>query len=154
MSATSRSRSTPKDALIKFLFKLGGGAHRSLYRLTGGALGGRIWGGSILLLTSTGRKSGRAYTRPLMYFRDSEDLVVVGSNGGLDRDPGWCSNLRTNPHAVVELGRRKIRVRAEEAGAEQREHLWQVVVSQAPIYEQYRNSTQREIPLMILHPQV
>ncbi len=153
MSGLSRSRSTPKDASMKLLSKLIGGAHRSLYRSTGGAIGGRIGGGPILLLTTTGRKSGKAHTRPLRYFRDGDDLVVVGSNGGLDRDPGWCLNLRTNPQAVVEIGRRKLRVRAQEARVEQRERLWGKVVTQAPIYERYRTSTRREIPLMILHPQ-
>src|SRR5438045_1114948 len=111
------------------LTQLIAGTHRTLYRLTGGAFGGRMAGGPVLLLTTTGRKTGKVRTWPLRYFADGPDLVVVASNAGLPRPPGWCFNLRSHPQATVEIRRRKLRVRAEEAPPAQRERLWNLIVA-------------------------
>src|SRR6266566_7577601 len=81
--------------------------HRMLYRASGGRVGGRIWGLSILLLTTTGRKSGRLRTTPLCFLPDGEALVVVASNGGTDWFPAWSLNLVDQPLATVEVGRER-----------------------------------------------
>ncbi len=78
-----------------------GRAHLGIYRLTRGRVLGRVAGMPVLLLTTTGRRSGRARTTPLTYFEDGTDLVVVGSNGGEDQAPAWWLNLRDEPHATV-----------------------------------------------------
>ena len=145
---------TPRKATImKALVKRVGGVHQLVYRLTGGTIGANFRGGQILLLTTIGRKTGKARTWPLAYFRDGEKLVIVGSNGGLDRDPAWCLNLRSTPTALIQVGPTQLRVRAEEARGAERDRLWQMVTTQAPLYARYQTMTQRPIPLMILHPE-
>jgi deazaflavin-dependent oxidoreductase (nitroreductase family) len=127
--------------------------HRSLYRLTGGRLVGKVWNLSILLLTTTGRKSGAARTTPLCYFPDGDDLVVVASNGGMDWFPDWWLNLMSDPHATVEIGRRRRRVVARTASPEERARLWAALTKVAPGYLEYERRTSREIPLGLLRPE-
>ena len=103
------------------------------------------------MLTTTGRKSGEERTVPLLYIRDGESFVVVASNGGTATHPAWWSNLRANPGATLEVGRRRLRVRAEEAGPEEKERLWPRRVEMYGGYESYRRRTDREIPVVLLH---
>jgi F420H(2)-dependent quinone reductase len=126
--------------------------HSFVYHATNGKVGGRIAGGPVLLLTTTGRKSGREHTAPLLYLRDGEDVVVVASNGGTASHPAWWLNLKANPEATVEVGDRKVGVWAEEAGSEERNRLWPELVEMYGGYEDYRRRTDREIPVVILHP--
>ncbi len=140
-----------KNTMIRTIAQIAGAIHRRLYRQTGGRVGYNFRGGHVLLLTTTGRKTGKHRTWPLMYFADGAALIVVGSNGGLDRDPAWCHNLRSNPDAMVEIGREQRRVRAEEVTGAEWNRVWQLVVAQAPFYDQYRTKTARHIPLMRLH---
>jgi deazaflavin-dependent oxidoreductase (nitroreductase family) len=105
----------------------------------------------VLLLTTTGRKSGRERTIPLLYLQDGEELVVVASNGGAPRHPAWWLNLEANPRATVEVGDRKLRVRAEQASPEEKERLWPKLVAMYSSYEDYQKRTEREIPVIILH---
>lgn len=126
--------------------------HTFIYRTTGGKVGGRIVGGPVLLLTTTGRKSGRERTSPLLYLEDGENLVLVASNGGAPVHPAWYLNLRANPEATVEVGQRKLRVRAEEASLEEKERLWPGLVAMYGGYENYRRRTDREIPVVLLRP--
>jgi len=144
------------NRLERFLVRKGlktvGGVHKVLYRASGGRVGGRIWGLSILLLTTSGRRTGKARTTPLCFFRDGEDLVVVASNGGMDWFPSWWLNLSHEPRATVQVGRRQRAVRARETTPEERARLWAEVTSIAPGYLRYQQRTRREIPLGILHP--
>lgn len=126
-------------------------AHAALYRLSGGRLGGRF-NGPILLLTTTGRKSGRQLTRPLTYLPDGDRFVLVGSNGGRPNDPGWVLNLRANPEATVQVGGREQRVRAHFAAPAEREALWPRLLAQTAIWGQYGGKTSRELPIVILQP--
>jgi deazaflavin-dependent oxidoreductase (nitroreductase family) len=123
------------------------------YRLTGGVIGGSFGGAPILLLTTTGRKSRRARTTPLLYLRDGDDIVVVGSNAGDDRHPAWWRNLQADPRATVELGRKKIAVRAVQASAEEKARLWPALTAMYPDYDAYVRRTSRELPVIILHPE-
>jgi deazaflavin-dependent oxidoreductase (nitroreductase family) len=127
--------------------------HSFLYRATNGRAGGRLAGGLVLLLTTTGRKSGRERTVPLLYLSDGHDLVVVGSNGGAATHPAWWLNLRANPEATVEIGGWRTRVRAKKASREEKERLWPRLVDMYSGYEDYQRRTDREIPVVILRPQ-
>jgi F420H(2)-dependent quinone reductase len=128
------------------------GAHKALYRATGGRVAARIWGLGVLLLTTRGRKTGRARTTPLCFLRDGDDLVVVASNGGMDWSPSWWLNLLREPHATIQIGRTRRPIRARQATPEERARLWTQLTSIAPGYIGYQARTSREIPLAILQP--
>jgi F420H(2)-dependent quinone reductase len=128
-----------------------GRIHAFLYRLSGGRIGGRAWGLRILLLTTTGRKTGRLRTTPLCCFPDGDALVVVASNGG-GRTPFWFLNLEDNPRATIQLGRERRAVTARAASPEERERLWAAITAVAPGYLRYQQRAHRTIPLGILDP--
>jgi deazaflavin-dependent oxidoreductase (nitroreductase family) len=135
------------------LMKLASGTHLFWYTLTGGIVGARVSGAPVLLLTTTGRKSGRPRTTPLTYLQDAERMVVVGSNGGNAQHPAWYLNLRANSDAEVQIGREKMRVQAEVAGDEERPRLWPLVVRMYSGYDEYQKETKRTLPVVILRPQ-
>jgi len=138
------------------LFRLGlraaSAAHRLLYRASGGRFGNHVWGLSILLLTTTGRRSGRARTTPLCFLPVGDALMVVGASGGQDRFPDWWLNLTADPRATVEVGRDRRAVVARKAGPDEHERLWTELTAIAPGYRRYRARTAREIPLVLLEP--
>jgi deazaflavin-dependent oxidoreductase (nitroreductase family) len=107
----------------------------------------------VLLLTTTGRRSGKARTTPLTFFRDGTDLVVIASNGGADRAPDWSLNLRQTPRAVVEIGTDKSVVNARAASEQERERLWVVVTATYAGYARYQERTTRRIPIVLLTPE-
>lgn len=106
----------------------------------------------VLLLTTTGRRSGKERTTPLTFFRDGTNLVVIASNGGADRAPDWSLNLQQNPRAVVEIGTEKLSVRARTASPEERERLWPGITATYSGYARYEAKTARPIPVLILTP--
>ncbi len=130
----------------------GSGVHTAVYRATGGRVAGEAGNLPVLLLTTTGRRSGKQRTTPLLYVRDGDDLVVVASNGGRDWFPAWWLNLQQHPDAVVELGRERREVSATKADPEQRARFWPKFTGAYPGYLDYQARTAREIPLVILHP--
>jgi deazaflavin-dependent oxidoreductase (nitroreductase family) len=132
--------------------KLGTIVHSGIYRATGGKLLGRMGQSPILLLNSVGRKSGKKRATPLLYVVDGESFVIIASKGGTPSHPAWYLNLKANPDATVEVGDRKVRVRAEEEGGEEKERLWQKMAEMYPTYDDYQKKTKREIPLLVLHP--
>ena len=127
-----------------------GRSHRAVYRLTRGRLLGRVAGMPVLLLTTTGRLSGRARTTPLTYFEAGNDLVIVASNGGEDRAPAWWLNLREHPEATVTIGTRSHSVTARTATGEERERLWPMITATYPGYASYARRTTRPIPVVLL----
>ena len=145
-------RGRPYNRAIALAQKWATRLHSSLYRATGGKVAGRLLGRPVLLLTTTGRKSGEARTVPLLYLRDGENLVVVASNGGTAEDPAWWLNLRADPEATVEAGGRKTRVRAEEVGGEEKGRLWERLLEMYGPYARYQERTDREIPVVVLRP--
>ena len=146
------SAATARGVLIRRGLKTVGMVHGAVYRASGGRLGGRIWGLSILLLTTTGRKTGRLRTTPLCFLRDGADLVVVASNGGLPWFPAWWLNLRAQPQATVLLGRVRTPVVARPASPDERARLWAAITTIAPGYLEYERRAPRPIPLAILQP--
>ena len=151
MAATRRKpRGRPYNRPIVAAQRFATRLHSSVYRATGGKVGGRLLGSPVLLLTTTGRKSGRPRTIPLLYLRDGENLVVVASNGGTAGDPAWWLNLVDDPEANVEVGGRKLHVRAAEG--EERLRLWGRVVRMYGAYRQYQERTDPRIPVVLLRP--
>ena len=134
----------------KTMMRMISGTHEFWYRLSGGLIGGRVDGLPILLLTTTGRKSGKRRTMPLVYLPDGDNMVVIASNGGADQHPAWWLNLRSNPKADVQIGRDAKTVVAEKATGEQRARLWHQVVELYHGYDEYRRMTERQIPVVIL----
>jgi F420H(2)-dependent quinone reductase len=128
------------------------GAHTAVYRASGGRVAGELGNLPVLLLTTTGRKTGKQRTTPLLFIRDGEDLVVVASNGGMDWFPAWWLNLQQHSACVVAIGRERRDVIARKADSELRARLWPAFTGPYPGYLKYQARTVREIPLVILHP--
>jgi len=121
-----------------------------VYRRTKGRLAGSMGGTPVLLLTTTGRRSGASRTRPVGFLPDGERLLVCGSNGGADRSPAWALNLRSHPDATVEVGARTLSVVATEVTGAEYEDVWARYVAAYPGFAGYRTKTQRHLPIFIL----
>ena len=111
---------------------------------------GTLVGMPVLLLTTTGRKTGKQRTTPLTFLHDGADLVLIASNGGADRPPDWWLNLQHNPRAVVQVGRGKSTVTARTASADERARLWPVITAAYAGYAKYQQKTIRQIPVVLL----
>jgi deazaflavin-dependent oxidoreductase (nitroreductase family) len=125
--------------------------HVSFYRLTGGKVGG---GKSFLILTTIGRKSGVERNTPLFFFTDADHFIIIASNGGAPKHPTWWLNLQSNPQAKVQIGPRVIPVTARQADAEESKHLWSIIAEKYKNFVGYQKRTSREIPIVILTPEV
>jgi deazaflavin-dependent oxidoreductase (nitroreductase family) len=123
-----------------------------LYRLTSGAIGGRMAGLNVLLLATTGRKTGQSRTTPLGYFKENGNFVIIASNGGADQNPAWYYNLKSNPQVTIQIGNKHLAAKAEVVDGEKRKQMWTDLVKMAPAYDKYTTRTKREIPLVILKP--
>ncbi len=124
-----------------------------IYRASGGRIFGNLDGAPVLLLTTTGRKSGQRRVAPVVYLRDGERLVVIGSNAGNVRAPAWALNLEANPDdAEVEIGRERRQVRARIATGEERAELWRRVNEQYSGFDDYAAQTGRDIRVFVLEP--
>jgi deazaflavin-dependent oxidoreductase (nitroreductase family) len=123
-----------------------------VYRMTRGRLLGRVGRSPVLLLTTTGRKSGQRRTAPVLYMRDGERLVVIGSNAGNERPPAWALNLKANSEADIEVGGDRRSVRARVAEGEERAELWKRMNEQYGGFDQYRARTSRDIAVFVLEP--
>ena len=126
--------------------------HVFFYKLSGGRIGGRMHKVPVLLLTTTGRKTGRKRTTPLLYIRDGNRLVIVASNGGRRMDPSWWLNLKRNPIAMVQVKDGKQTIYAQRAIGSEKERLWRLMTSAYPTYDDYQQKTDREIPVVVLMP--
>ena len=134
----------------KPMIRLLGRVQGAIYRATGGRLVGRVGRAGVLLLTTTGRRSGKFRTVPLLYVPDGEAFVIVASQGGHDTHPAWYLNLRANPAATVQIGNRVMNVTAEELTAEARDRMWAALVAVYAGYAEYRTRTSREFPIIAL----
>ena len=132
-------------------FRILGGLHTKLYRLTGGKVGGKAGKAPVLLLTTTGRKSGQPRTNPLLYAHAGDNAyMVIASKGGADKHPLWYRNLQADPLAEVTVGRETHRVRARDAQGAERERLWRTLADLYPGYDKYAQKTSRRIPVVVL----
>ncbi len=135
-----------KDEIVKGLTRL----HNFWYKVLGGRLVGRFGKAPMLLLTTTGRKTGKERTTPLLYLPDGDDLVVVASWGGDDRHPLWYLNLQAEPHVTVQVGSEKQARAARTATPAEKARLWPGLVAVYKQYEGYQKKTDRDIPLVML----
>jgi len=126
--------------------------HQLIYEKSGGRIGERIGRSPMLLLRTTGRKTGLTRTAALLYHRDGGDYVVVGSKGGSDIAPAWVRNLDALPDVRVQVGVKRFAAKGRIASAEERRRLWPEITRLYPQYIRYQSQTQREIPLVILSP--
>ena len=139
-------RSAVKDAL----FRVATGLHTSLYKRSGGRIAGRFSKQPMMLLTTTGRRSGQPRVTPLLCIKDGERFLAVASFGGDDRDPQWFKNLQANPEATIQLEGQTIPVRATVATPEEKKTLWPKVIAAYKGYANYQRKTSRDIPVVIL----
>jgi deazaflavin-dependent oxidoreductase (nitroreductase family) len=122
------------------------------FRANNGKVGGQFKGADLLLLTTTGAKSGQPRLSPLAYFRVDEKLLIIGSFAGADVNPAWVHNLRANPSARVEIGDASWDVTARELPPGEREDLFGRITALAPGFAEYQAKTTRVIPVFELQP--
>lgn len=132
---------------LKAMFK----AHAAIYERSDGRIGGWL-GLPTLLLSVTGRKSGKIYSTPLAYFQDGDSYVVVGSDGAAKHDPQWWKNLQVDPMGAIRVGRQKLNVKATLATGAERERLWEIGKTINPMWSKYQTRTERELPVVVLRP--
>jgi deazaflavin-dependent oxidoreductase (nitroreductase family) len=128
-----------------------GAEHVRQYRATGGEYG-HDWrnGSPTLLLTTTGHRSGKPRTTPLIYGRAGDDYLLVASHGGSDEPPAWYVNLRHAPEVEVQVLDDRFRARARTAAPEEKPAMWQEMTSHWPDYDRYQQRTARELPVVVL----
>jgi len=122
------------------------------FRANDGKVSGQFEGADLLLLTTTGAKSGQPRVSPLAYFRIDNKLLIIGSFAGADIDPGWVHNLRANPSAHVEIGTDSSDVTACELPTAERDDLFGKITAAAPGFAEYQAKTTRVIPVFELQP--
>ncbi len=127
-----------------------GQEHVKRYRETDGAEGHDWRGAKVLLLSTTGRRSGQERTTPLIYGTRNGDYVVVASRGGADDHPAWYLNLLDEPEVKVQVRGDRFAARARTATGDERSELWEAAVQRWPAYDDYQAKTKREIPVVIL----
>jgi deazaflavin-dependent oxidoreductase (nitroreductase family) len=123
-----------------------------VYRATRGRLMNKVGRAPVLLLTSIGRRSGQPRTAPVLYLRDGEHVIVIGSNAGNVRTPAWSLNLQANPEAEIQIGGERRAVRARVAAAEERAELWGKMNEQYEGFDDYATRTTRDIAVFVLEP--
>jgi F420H(2)-dependent quinone reductase len=124
--------------------------HRWVYRRTNGKVLSRMRGKPTLLLTTTGRRTGRLHTVPLPYLADGDKMIVVGSASGAERHPAWVLNLMANPRVTVQYLADSGPAQAEILAGGERTAMWERINVEAPWYGGYQQRTSREIPLIRL----
>jgi deazaflavin-dependent oxidoreductase (nitroreductase family) len=120
------------------------------FRANGGKVTGQFAGRPLLLLTSTGAKSGRAYTTPLVYTKDGERLVIIASKGGAPTNPDWYHNLVAHPTATVELPGERFHAKVVVTAGAERDRLFNQQAEQMPNFAEYQRNTTRKIPVIVL----
>jgi deazaflavin-dependent oxidoreductase (nitroreductase family) len=120
------------------------------FRANGGKVGGQFAGADLLLLTSTGAKSGEPRLAPLAYFTVDDKMIIIGSKAGADTNPDWVHNLRANPGARIEVGTDAYDVTSRELPRDERDEIFDKVVAAAPGFGDYQSKTSRIIPLFEL----
>ena len=130
--------------------QLFGDEHVRVYRETDGERGYHWRGTAILLLTTTGRKSGEERTTPLIHRTDGDRWIVVASRGGTPDHPGWFYNLSEDPEIEIQVKGERIPVRASTVEGDERERLWKLMTEVWPDYDAYQSNTDRKIPIVAL----
>lgn len=137
-----------------FAARLMGRVSVAVYRASGGRLAGSFLGTPVLVLDHIGRRTERRRSTPLHYIRRGDDFIVVGSRAGSDTPPDWFLNLQAHPQTRVQVGGRRVGVTAKEAHGPLRESLWTALVRQVPAFAVYQQRTTRQLPVVLLTPNV
>jgi deazaflavin-dependent oxidoreductase (nitroreductase family) len=133
-------------------YSLFGDEHVRQYEATNGQTGHEWNGTNVLILRTTGRKTGKQRKTPLIYGRDGKDYLIVASKGGAPEDPKWYLNLQDTPDIEIQVKGDVLPVRARTASAQEKARLWPTMAKEWPDYDKYQKSTPRDIPLVILSP--
>jgi len=139
-------------AIPRPVLRVLGTLHRLLLQASGGRLCATVRGGPVLLLTTTGRESGRSRTWPVCYMRIGDALVLAASAAGAPRQPGWYLNLRADPSVTIQLANRVQAMAARTAEGAERARLWERFVRRYPVCAGYQRQTARAIPVVVLTP--
>lgn len=129
--------------------------HRWIYHMSRGRIG-TTWttaGMPVLLLTTTGRRTGTARTRPVGYIPDDDRLIIIASNAGSPKHPVWYLNLCKHPHVIIELYGGRKRMRAVVAEGADRDRLWSITTTRYPTFSDFQAGTDRQIPVVVLSPE-
>ncbi len=122
------------------------------YRLSGGRIGAKVGDAPVLLLTTTGRKSGEPRTAPIVYLERGDAMILIDTNAGNEKLPGWSHNLKAKPLAEVQVGRRKVPVTARVARGGEREELWRACNEQYGGFDEYIGWMKRIPSVWVLEP--
>ncbi len=120
------------------------------FRANGGKVTGDFAGAPLLLLTTTGAKTGASRTTPLVYTQDGDNIVIIASYGGAPKHPAWFLNLRANPDITIEVGEEKFAARASVPEGEERKRLFDQQAAKMPGFADYQKKTTREIPAVVI----
>lgn len=120
------------------------------FRANGGKVGGPFEGAPMMLLTTTGAKSGQARTSPVVYTRDGDRFVIIASKAGAPTNPDWFHNLVANPEVTAEVGTETFSARATVTSGEERARLYDAHAALMPGFAEYAQKTTREIPVVVL----
>jgi deazaflavin-dependent oxidoreductase (nitroreductase family) len=144
---------TRQERFGNVVIKIMSGLTIWFYRATGGKIGGKfLRGAPVILLTTTGRKSGKARTAPLIYLENGDDLVIVASKGGMSHHPAWFRNLEKNPDVEIEIGSERRTMRARRVSDAEKAELWPRLTKLYRDYNDYQARTSRDIPVVTLSP--
>ena len=125
-----------------------------LLRISRGRIGSRLGAQTILLLHTTGRKSGQERAIPIAYFVYEGKYLIVASNWGKDQNADWYLNLKKQPRAALEVRGKRIEVQSREATGEEYDRLWKFATEKHPPYLGYQKTTRRHIPIMVFEPTI
>jgi F420H(2)-dependent quinone reductase len=142
-----------REQARRFLIRALSRIHARAYRISGGRILNSLVGMPVLLLMTTGRKSGKPRTATLTYLRDGPDLIVIGSFGGSDLPPAWWLNLQRDPRVSVLIGGTTSKVTSRAATPEEHDRLWALATKTNPRYIRYQERTSRPIPIVLLTPE-
>ncbi len=120
------------------------------FRANGGIVGGPFAGGTLLLLTTIGAKSGQPRISPLAYLADGDHMIIIASKGGAPTNPDWYHNVLANPVVTLEVGTEQFQAKATVAEGAERERLFDKVVAVMPGFGEYQRNTSRQIPVIVL----
>ena len=120
------------------------------FRANGGKVGGPFEGAPLLLLHTTGAKTGRTRVKPLAYRREGDQLVLFGTKGGAPTNPEWYYNVQANPRVTVEVGSDRFEADATVAPPDERDRIWRLQTRDVPVFADYQQKTDRTIPVVIL----
>jgi deazaflavin-dependent oxidoreductase (nitroreductase family) len=129
--------------------------HIAVYQRTNGVIGHRLLWFPSALLTTIGRKSGQPRTKPMLYYRDGDKIILPASFGGRSENPLWYRNLKANPDVTVQVRGEVMKLVARDATPEERRRYWPVLIRMYPPYKNYRDAAEqenREIPLVVCEP--